>query len=101
MLLINRHVILWDQEQENVQRKWIFVIRKKSIQEICRKELLDTATKTRLDALKTASKVYKAAETIGEFIGNKIIEKIVKPRPVSDENLREVAEIIIPLEITE
>ena len=34
----------------------------------------------------------------GEFIGNKIADKIVKPKPVSDENLRDAEEIIIPSE---
>ena len=61
-----------------------------------KKQSLDTG----LDSLKTASKnlVHKA----GEFIGNKIAnavtksnyDKIVKP----DKNLRNVEEIIIPLE---
>ena len=48
--------------------------------------LLDTG----LDALKTVSKrlVYKAAETAGEFIENKIADKIVKPKHVIDENPR-------------
>ena len=43
-----------------------------------KKQLLDTG----VDALKTASKkvVYKAAKTTGEFIGNKIAEKIVKAK---------------------
>ena len=60
-------------------------------------KLLDTTTKTRLHALKAASKnVHKAAEATGEFIGNKITEKNVKPKPVSDENLREFEETIIP-----
>ena len=60
--------------------------------------LLDTTTKTRLHALKATSKnVHKAAQATGEFIGNKITEKKnVKPKPVSDENLREFEEIIIP-----
>ena len=55
-----------------------------------RKQLLDTAAKTGLDALKTASQkvVHKAAEATGDFIGNKIVDKIVKP----DENLRDVEE---------
>ena len=44
------------------------------------KQLLDTATKTELDAPKTASKNvgHKVAEALGEFIGNKIADKIVK-----------------------
>ena len=49
-----------------------------------------------LNALKTASKkiVHKAVEATGEFIGNKITDKIVKP----NENPRKVEEIIIPPE---
>ena len=45
------------------------------------KQLLDTALKTGLDALKpTAEKVVqKATWANGEFIGNKIAGKIVKP----------------------
>ena len=59
-----------------------------------RKQLMDTG----LDALKTASKkvVHKAAETIGEIIGNKIVDKMVKPKHVIVENPRNVEEIIIP-----
>ena len=58
------------------------------------KQFLDTATKTGLDALKTASKktVHEAVEATGEFIGNKIADKTVKP----DENSINVEEIIIP-----
>ena len=57
-----------------------------------RKPLLDTATKKELDTLKTASKkvVHKPAEATGEFIGNKIADKIEKPKPVIDENSRNV-----------
>ena len=61
------------------------------------KQLLDTATKTGLDALRIASKkvVHKASEASGEFIGNKIADKIVKPKPVPNANLRNVEEIVI------
>ena len=61
-----------------------------------RKQLLDTG----LDALKNAStkEVYKAAEATGEFIGNKIAEKIVKSKHVIDENPRNIEEVIIPPE---
>ena len=47
------------------------------------KQLLDTATKPGLDALKTASKnvAHKAAEVTGEFIGNRIADKTVKLKP--------------------
>ena len=63
-------------------------------------QLLDTATKTGLDALKTASKkvVHKAAEATGEFIGNKIAGKIGKPKPVIDVDSRNVEEVLIPPE---
>ena len=61
-----------------------------------RKQLLDAG----LDALKTFSKkvVHKAAEATGEFLRNKIANKIVKPKHVIDENPRNVEEIIIPPE---
>ena len=41
-------------------------------------QLMDTATKTGIDAAKTASKrvVQKTAEAIGDLIGNKIADKI-------------------------
>ena len=42
------------------------------------KTLMDTATKTRIDAAKTTSKraVQKTAEATGDLIGNKIADKI-------------------------
>ena len=42
------------------------------------KKLMDTATKTEIDAAKTASKraVQKTAKAIGDLIGNKIADKI-------------------------
>ena len=42
------------------------------------KKLMDTATKTGIDAAKTASKrlFQKTAEATGDFIGNKIADKI-------------------------
>ena len=45
---------------------------------------------TGLDTRKIASKkvVHKAAKTTGEFIGNKIADKSVKPKYVIDENPR-------------
>ena len=44
----------------------------------CGKKLIDTATKTGIDATKTASKrvVQKTTEAIGDLIGNEIAEKI-------------------------
>ena len=61
----------------------------------------DTATKTGLDAAKTASKkklVHKRAEATRELIGKKIAEKIVKPKPVPDVNSRNVEEIVFSSE---
>ena len=59
-------------------------------------QLLDTATKTRLDALKTASKkvLYKAVKATDKFIGKKVADKTVKPKPVPAGYLRYVKEII-------
>ena len=61
---------------------------------------MDTATRAVLDALKTGSKKvdHKAAEAKGEYIGNKISDKIVKGKPVIDENSRNIEEIVIPTE---
>ena len=64
------------------------------------KKNFDTATKTGLDAAKIASEkvVHKTAEATGELTGNKIAENIVKSKPVSDVNSRNVEEIVIPPE---
>ena len=61
------------------------------------KQFLDTATKSRLDALKTAYKkvMHKAVEATGDFIRNKIADKIVKPKPITDANSRNVEEIVV------
>ena len=61
------------------------------------KMLQGTGAKTILDALKAAPKklVHKATEGTGELIGNKIADKIEKPKPVIDKNLRNVEEIVI------
>ena len=52
------------------------------------KQLLDTATETGLDILKTASKkvIHKTAEVTGEYIGKKIADEIVKRKPISGVN---------------
>ena len=68
-----------------------------------KKQLLYTG----LDALKTASKkvFHKAAEGTGEVIGNKIADAVTKSNDDkivnSDENSRNVEEIIITPEKTE
>ena len=60
--------------------------------------MLDTDTKTGINALKTASKkvIHKAAEATDEFLGKKIADKTVKPKPIIDKNSRNIDEIIIP-----
>ena len=49
---------------------------------------MDVAAKAGLDALKTEAEkvVHKVAEAAGEFVGNKIIDKIVKPNHLPDVN---------------
>ena len=44
------------------------------------KKLMDTATKTGIDAAKTTSKrvVQKTAEAAGDLIGNKIADKLLQ-----------------------
>ena len=66
------------------------------------KKLMDTATKTGIDAPKTASKrvVQKTAEVTGDLIGNKKADKITslgKPK----EKTKKVEEIYIPSEKTQ
>ena len=56
----------------------------------CGKKVMDTATKTGIDAAKTASKrvVQKTAEATGDLIGNKIVDKITsigKPKEKEKE----------------
>ena len=55
-----------------------------------RKKLMDTATRTGIDAAKTSSKrvVLKTAEATGDLIGNKIADKITsisKPKEKPEE----------------
>ena len=63
------------------------------------KKLMDTATKTEINAAKTASKrvVQKTAEARGDLIGNKIADKITsvgKPK----EKTNKAEKIYIPPE---
>ena len=65
------------------------------------KILMDTATKTGIDAAKTASKqvVQKTAEATGDLIGNKIADKITSlGKTKSKEKEKEEQEIYIPPE---
>ena len=40
--------------------------------------------------------IHKTAEAAAELIGKKVSEKIVKPKPLPDEKLRNVEEIVMP-----
>ena len=63
------------------------------------KELMDTATKTGIDAAKTASKraVQKTARARGDLIGNEIANKITSPgKTKNKEKEDERQEIYIP-----
>ena len=65
------------------------------------KKLMDTATKTRIDATKTASKrvAQKTAEATGDLIGNKIAGQITSVgKTKSDDKAKKVEAIYIPPE---
>ena len=74
-----------------------FLSFKRNLSNKYRKQLLDTAKKARLDALKTVTKkvAYKVAEAPRVFIGSKVTNKIVKPKAVPNETFKNVEEIII------
>ena len=62
---------------------------------------MDTATKTGMDAAKTATKrvVQKTAEATGDLNGHKIADKITSlGKPKEKEKTKEVKEIYIPPE---
>ena len=64
-------------------------------------KLMNTATKTGIDATKTASKriVQKTAEATGDLIGNKIADKITSVgKSKSDDKTKKVEKIYIPPE---
>ena len=65
------------------------------------KKLMDTATKTGIDAAKTTSKrkVQKTAEATWDLIGNKLADKITSiGKPKEKEKTKEIEEIYIPPE---
>ena len=64
------------------------------------KKLMDTATKTGINAAKTASKrvVQKTAQATGDLIGNKISEKITSIGAPKEKEIKEIEEIYIPPE---
>ena len=57
------------------------------------KQIMDTGANT----WKTASKrvIHESAEAAAEFLGNKIADKIVKVKPVINENSRNAEQIIV------
>ena len=61
------------------------------------KKFMDAATKTGIDAVKTASQrvVHKTAEATGDLIGNRIVDKIT---PIGKPKEKETEEIYIPPE---
>ena len=65
------------------------------------KKLIDTATKTGIDAAKTVSKrvVQKTAEATGDLIGNKIADKITSIGKTKEKDkINKPDEIYIPPE---
>ena len=64
------------------------------------KKLMDTATKTGIDAAKATSKraVRKPAEATGDLIGNKIADKVTSLGKPKEKKLKEREEIYIPPE---
>ena len=65
------------------------------------KKLMNTATKTGIDAAKNSSKrlVQKTAEATGDLIGNKIADKITSiGKPKEKGKTKEIEEIYIPPE---
>ena len=64
------------------------------------KKIMDTTTKTGMDAVKTASKreVQKTAEATGDLIGNKIANKITSIGKPKERETKKTEEIYIPPE---
>ena len=60
------------------------------------KKLMDTATKTGMDAAKTASKrvVQKTAEATGDLIGNKIADKITSIGTLKEKKQKILKKVI-------
>ena len=78
-----------------------FLLFAKKIDNKYGKKLMDTTTKTGIDAAKTASKrvVQKTAEATRDLIGSKIADQITSTgRPKEKEKGKEAEEICIPPE---
>ena len=75
----------------------MFFICEKSIQQIW-ESIIRCCYKSRTRSSKNCFQkvVHKAIEETGGFIGNKIADKIVKPKLLTDKNSINVEEIVIP-----
>ena len=64
------------------------------------KRLINTATKTKIDAAKTASKrvVQKTSEGTKDLIGNKIADQITSIGKPKEKEKKEIEEIYLPPE---
>ena len=54
--------------------------------------------KTRCSKICYLKVAHKAAEATAEFIGNKITDKMLKPKPLPNANSRNVEEVVVPPE---
>ena len=68
-----------NQRKRKYLEEYGFLLLAKIFGDKCCKNIIDTATKIGIDAVKTASEraVQKAAEATGDLIGNKIADKII------------------------
>ena len=81
-------------------RKYGFLSFAKNVGNKYGKKLMDTATKTGIDAAKTTSKrvVKKTAEATGDLIGNKIADTITSISKPKKQETKKTEEIYIPPE---
>ena len=90
-LLISKkksHVILQNQEQENMLKDIGFCHSWEIYPTNTEKSVIGYCYKNRFRCCKIAFKKLVHETVTGESIGNKIAEKIVKPKPISDDNSR-------------
>ena len=79
----------------------VFLSFARKIGDKCGERLMDTATKTGIDAAKTSSKrvIQKTAEATGDLTGNKIADTITSiGKPKEKKKTKEIEEIYIPPE---
>ena len=98
--LINRNGTLFHIIKKKYVKGYGFLTFARNLSNKYGKKLLDTATKTGLDAAKTSSKkaVQEIAEATGELIRNKIAGEFVEPNPATDVNSKNVEDIAITTE---